>query len=139
MSALLAAAFGALLAAAWFLVGVPAPQHVGGIASAEVVGTASCSGDGRDVVVVAAPAGAVTTTLDGCGRPVGAVVTVNLSADGSVPNPVSLAGTRGEGESSALPPLVLGMSAVLAIALGVGSLRASTARTSTTSGPAVQG
>jgi len=125
---LLALAVGALMAAGWFLLTVSAPTRAGGVASAQVLSTASCASGGLDTVRVASPAGPVTTALDGCGRPVGSALLVDLAADGSVPNPAALAGTRTGSGRSALPPVVLGVSAALTIGLGVGSLRASSAR-----------
>ena len=122
---LLTVALGALAAAGWFLITATAPQPAGGVASARVLATAPCTGGGRDTLSVAAPSGPVTTTLDGCGRSVGTTLTVEINADGTVPNPAALVGTRVERARSPLPRVVLGACTVLLLGLGVGVLRPS--------------
>ncbi|MEO9221941.1 MAG: hypothetical protein ABI251_09235 [Mycobacteriaceae bacterium] len=125
---LLAVALGALAAAGWFALTATTPQPAGGVASARVLATAPCTGSGRDTLSVAAPAGPVTTTLDGCGRSVGTTLTVEINADGTVPNPAALVGTRAERARSPLPLGVVGACAVLVLGLGVGVLRGPSAR-----------
>ena len=124
----LAVALGALAAAGWFVITATAPPPAGGVASARVLATAPCTGSGGDTLSVAAPTGPVTTTLDGCGHSVGTTLTVDINADGTVPNPATLVGTRAARARSPLPLVVLGAASVLVLGLGVGVLRGPSAR-----------
>lgn len=122
---LLAAAAGALLAAGWTLATAPgaAPTR-GAEVRAVVLTSAGCASGGQDTVSVQLPTGPVTTRLDACGQPEGSTVSVVLSADGSVGNPVALAGTRAPSKPSVLPEVVLAAASVLTVGSVAASVRA---------------
>jgi hypothetical protein len=120
---LLAGAAGALLAAGWTLATAPAGA-AGAVVPAVVTTSASCSGGGQDTVSVQLDTGAVSARLDACGQPEGSTVPVVLAADGSVGDPVSMAGTRSGRGPSALPVVVLTLGSVLTVGSVAASARA---------------
>lgn len=122
---LLAAAAGALLAAGWTLsTAAGSTAARGATVPARVTTSTSCADGGQDTVTIARAGGAVSTRLDACGQPQGSTVTVVLAADGSVGDPVALAGTRTGRGPSALPVVVLGAASVLTVGSVAASVRA---------------
>lgn len=121
----MAGAAGALIAAGWTLVTAPADASAQGAVVPAVVTTSNgCAGGGQDTVSVQLPTGPVTTRLDACGQPQGHTVSVVLAADGSVGDPVPLAGTRSGHAPSALPVVVLAAASVLTVGSVAASVRA---------------
>lgn len=121
---LLAATTGALLAAGFSLATAADLPASGSLtASAVVLTSAGCVGGGQDTVAVSTAAGAVSSTVDACGQPVGRTVSVRLAPDGSVGPLVVLASTRGAREPSPMPAVILGIGAAVTAGLGAITLR----------------